>query len=295
MSIVFSADDHTYKHSETGETYTSVSKVIASFKKPFNKDFWSTYKAFERILGKNKLRKLKKGFELESDELIMHLSQYVDQKELTDVRNEILKEWKNKNKSSITRGNMYHKNQEKRSYIEGVQENPFTKNKSIVHVPENIEIKDGKITPKIITEIDNYIDSGHKETRVAHLFELEDGYHPELLLWNDKYMIAGQADKVFLETDKTTGIRYAYLDDYKTNTKIKKDNRYQFMNHPLNHLSDCNYNHYRIQISTYAWMLEQFGFEIRNTAFTHFNKMYEFEYMRNDVENMLNAFKQKTV
>lgn len=50
----------------------------------------------------------------------------------------------------------------------------------------------------------------------------------------------------------------------------------------------CNYNHYRLQISTYAWMLEQAGYTIRNTAFTHLNQQYKFDYMKHEVQLMLN-------
>jgi len=104
-------------------------------------------------------------------------------------------------------------------------------------------------------------------------------------------MISGQADKVFIKTDEETGERYVYIDDYKTNKKIKKSNYFQKMLPPLSHLDDCHYNHYRMQISTYAWMLEQFGFIIKGTAFTHFNNMYDFEYRKTDVQKVVDKFK----
>jgi len=113
MSIVFKADDHTYRNKKTGERYTSVSGVLSNFKPSFNKDFWSTYVAFKRILGKSKLKKLSKGFSTETDEMIIHLQQYVDDKELTSVRKAVLKEWEFENKKSINKGNEYHKKQEK--------------------------------------------------------------------------------------------------------------------------------------------------------------------------------------
>lgn len=292
MAIIFSAEEHTYKNKETGKQYTSVSKVLESFKNKFDKDYWSTYKAYEKVLGK-KFKTLKKGFPPYSNDLMFHLAQYVDEKELIKARNEILAEWTTANKNSITRGNMYHKNQEKKSYIDGFQKNPFNNESYPVYIPENLEIDSEKITSTDVYKIDQFIDSEKKETGVQNLYELEDGFYPELLLWNDKYMIAGQADKVFIKTDKDTGIRYIDIDDYKTNKKIKTENKHQYMKSPLEYLSDCNYNHYRLQISTYAWMLEQFGFEVNNTAFTHFNKMYQFQYMRGEVKKMLKVFKEK--
>ena len=64
------------------------------------------------------------------------------------------------------------------------------------------------------------------------------------------------------------------------------------MKSPLKHLDDCNYNHYRLQISTYAWMLEQEGYVVRSTRFTHLNKVYDFEYMKHEVELMLGLEEQ---
>ena len=131
------------------------------------------------------------------------------------------------------------------------------------------------------------------------LKDLKDGFHPELILWNNKYKLAGQADMVFVETigDK----RYIYVDDHKTNKEIKTTNGYwqydketkkkywkgNYMLEPLSHLECCNYNHYRLQISTYAWMLEQEGYIVKNVSFTHLNEQYRFEYLKTEVESML--------
>lgn len=288
MGILFKAKDHIYINEETNERYNSVSKLTSFFKVPFDRDFWSTYVAFKELMGPKKLKEEKKKTGLNGDDLIMHLNQFVDQDELVDTRNNVLKKWEKKNKDSISRGNNYHKQQEKKSYLTKKQENPFTNKPYDVHIPDEIDKED-----LTVDEILQFIDSTEKKSINSNLYNLEDGYYPELLIWNDEYKIAGQADKVFITTDKSTGIRYIDIDDYKTNTKIKTSNYFQKMNYPLNHLDDCNWNHYRLQISTYAWMLEQFGFQVRNTAFTHYNKMYKFDYMKSEVENMLRNFKNK--
>ena len=62
------------------------------------------------------------------------------------------------------------------------------------------------------------------------------------------------------------------------------------MKYPLSSLDCCNYNHYSLQISSYAWLLEQAGYAVRNLSFTHINQPYEFEYMKDEVENMMNDF-----
>ena len=58
------------------------------------------------------------------------------------------------------------------------------------------------------------------------------------------------------------------IDDIKTNKEIKVENKWQKMKDPIKHMDDCNYNHYVIQMSTYAWMLEQFGYKCIGTRFT---------------------------
>ena len=88
---------------------------------------------------------------------------------------------------------------------------------------------------------------------------------------------------------------------HNTNKEIKTTNGYwqydketkkkyyvgNYMLEPLSHLEDCNLNHYKLQISTYAWMLEQEGYIVKDVAFTHLNEMYRFAYMKEEVEAML--------
>lgn len=88
--------------------------------------------------------------------------------------------------------------------------------------------------------------------------------------------------------DHTYLFGYNFIKTHNTNKVIKKTNFFGNMLSPLSHLACCNYNHYRLQISTYAWMLEQAGYIVRNTAFTHLNQQYDFEYMKPEVKLMLN-------
>lgn len=106
------------------------------------------------------------------------------------------------------------------------------------------------------------------------MFDIEDGYYPEFLVFNHDKKIAGQLDKLFVETigDK----RYVDIDDWKTDEEIvlkptffdKRDGLAKFK-FPLDHILDCNHNQYMLKISLYSWMLEQAGFIIRDTRFTH--------------------------
>jgi hypothetical protein len=99
---------------------------------------------------------------------------------------------------------------------------------------------------------------------------LPDGVYPELLLWNHYWGIAGLADIITIDGE------YFDVDDYKTNKKIDKTSyshpRYghKMMKPPINHLMDCNYIHYSLQLSLYAYMLEMLsGKKCRSICFHH--------------------------
>jgi hypothetical protein len=74
---------------------------------------------------------------------------------------------------------------------------------------------------------------------------------------------------------------------HNTNKKITKTSIFGKMLPPLNYLDCVNYEHYRLQINTYAWLLEQAGFIPRYLGFTHINVPYRFDYSPKEVELML--------
>lgn len=271
--LEFYHKDHQYKMK--GVIYTSVSSVVARYKQPFDSDFWSTYKALEKLIGYDDFKEMRRVHgNYKSPQFIEWACGFVELDELKKTTEKILKEWTKERDDSIVKGHAYHDKKEKQAYGKGFEINPFTEEK--------------------FNTIGNKPKGKDKMASTSDLYNLPDGYHPELMLWNNEYLIGGTADKVFLETKGKK--RLAYLDDYKTNKKIDTENPWDKMRTPLHHLDDCNYNHYRVQIALYAWMLEQSGFTIKGTAFTHLNKKYKFSYihMRRHIVNMLNHFKNET-
>ena len=72
------------------------------------------------------------------------------------------------------------------------------------------------------------------------------------------------------------------------------------MKYPLNNIMDTNYWHYTLQLSTYAYLLQQINpdFNISGLKIVHFdhnNKQhnYDIEYRKDDVENMLKHYKKQ--
>ena len=101
--------------------------------------------------------------------------------------------------------------------------------------------------------------------------ELPNGVYPELTLFNRRFMISGQADKIVIEYP------YFDIDDYKTNGEFKtegfkagKFGKPKMMYYPVNKFQDCHLYHYTLQLSLYAWMLVQFGLIPRRLRLLHY-------------------------
>ena len=75
----------------------------------------------------------------------------------------------------------------------------------------------------------------------------------EKLLYSDEYKIAGTADLIIEHNDFEFSVG-----DFKTNKKIDFANNFgQRMLTPIEHLSDCNYNLYSLQLSLYAYLFSR--------------------------------------
>lgn len=81
------------------------------------------------------------------------------------------------------------------------------------------------------------------------------GVYPEHMIYLKSAGICGQADRV----EVANGVINLY--DYKTNKEIKResfrnwDGKKEMMKSPLEHLDDCNFNHYALQLSLYMYMM----------------------------------------
>ncbi len=124
-------------------------------------------------------------------------------------------------------------------------------------------------------------------------------------MFNHHYKVAGQLDE---PTFYTKGkIRYVKIEDYKTNEDgIDRSNAFQKYNYPINHLEVCKFNHYALQQSLYAYLLELEGF-VPATLMLKWRKV-DFEtgeelakedivvpYLRKEVIDMLEYLKKDEV
>lgn len=154
------------------------------------------------------------------------------------------------------------------------------------------------------------IDSDTREPLTYSLEDLEDGDYAEVILWLEEFSVAGQADRIILESKGLK--RYATVRDYKTNEKIDLESYkhprtgYKMMQGCLKHLQDCNYVHYQLQLSLYAYILEVNGFIPRELIIEHYPLrredgevdyeqepvIYKLPYLRKEIIDMLKHYKK---
>lgn len=259
--VTFTEKNHKYTGS-TGRNYISTTTVIGKYKNPFDSDYWSTYKAIERIVGKKAgfefFNRVKK--EIGYENILPHFLPLIKTPGLLEsTRQEILFEWQQKKEEACETGTAYHKKKEEEINSQAVCQ--------ITGLPVVINDRE--------------------------LRELRDGIYTELVMWNEEYGIAGQADYVKVYE----GI--VDIDDYKTSKKIDfvsfkhYEKGYLMMKNPIHNLMDCNYTHYMLQLSVYGWMLEQVGLKVRNLRIYHSREdvYHAVPYRKADVIKMLNHYR----
>lgn len=263
-TVFITKDSHKYcRGSNCEKQYTSVSEVIGRYKIPYNSNYWSKYKGYQKILvdrlklihpnrSDAVLDKLAKDT-IKSDMLEFLLSEdtnvtsstiggmendtalsysilksKVSPRELDDSINEILALWKNKKDVASNKGNIYHRGREINAINNGFEVNAFDNKSYPLHLKKLIEAY--HIEPGAFETVEDaltwgldFSDEKRSLTDDPHK-DLPDGFYPELILSDDEYMVAGTSDRVFFET--ILGQRFVDIDDYKTNADIPKKSFY---------------------------------------------------------------------
>lgn len=279
-NIAFVEETHKYFDvTNPDAVFTSVTTMIHSYTQPFDKDFWSAYKALEKLLPKDVWNIEKKSLlaTKKFDKVLLELHN-IDENTFNREQQGILDEWDEENRKSCERGTKIHAD----------LENSFYEKKKDIDISK-FEIG-GKFT----------CDKG----RTA--LDLENGIYPEYLISrvseDGKLRIAGQIDLLVKKGNKLT------IGDFKTNKKIEMKSFFNQrtkqsvkMKFPLQNLDDTNYWHYCLQLSTYAWMLQKYNpeFEIDDLVMIHFDHndnmtVYHLPYLKAEVIKMLNHYKKES-
>lgn len=273
-NVCFNEESHTYW--DDNNKYVSVTTMIHSFTE-FDSDFWSKYKALERILGSE-------AFKLEKKQLLnthkVNLQYFIDNYDIKEmdfnlVCQSILDEWQKKNIESCERGTAIHSKMENMFY------------------------------GKDFVEVNKFGIGGKFQCKKSYYeLDLERGVYPEYLIYRKSedglFRLAGQIDLLIKSGNDI------YIGDYKTNKSLdeksffdSRTKKYTMMKYPLNNLMDCNMTHYTLQLSTYAWMLQMINpsFNIKKLFIVHFDHkggetIKEVAYLKDDVERMCKYYKK---
>ena len=279
-NIAFEEEAHIYYDvTQPEKKFVSVTTLIHSFTQPFDKEFWSAYKALEKLLDKDSWTIEKKSLlaSKKFDKTLLELHD-ISENDFNREQQAILDAWDEENRKSCERGTKIHAD----------LENSFYKKK------KDIDISKFEIGGKFMCE------KGRTE------LDMEYGIYPEYLIHrvspDGKLCLAGQIDLLVKKGNKLI------IGDFKTNKKIEmksffdsKTKKSTKMKFPLNNLDDSNYWHYCLQLSTYAWMLQKYNpeFEIEDLIMIHFDHsdnmtVYHLPYLKDEVVKMLSFYKKET-
>lgn len=280
-NIAFEEEAHIYYDvTKPEQKFISVTTLIHSFTQPFDKEFWSAYKALEKLLPKEDWAIEKKSLlnTKKFDKVLLELHN-ITEDEFNKEQQDILDAWDLENRNSCERGTKIHAD----------LENSFYKKK------QNIDLSKYQIGGKFECIKD------HNE------LDLENGVYPEYLISrvsdDGKLRIAGQIDLLVKRGNKII------IGDWKTNKKIETKSFFNSktktsvkMKYPLNNLDDVNYWHYTLQLSTYAWMIQKKNpeFEIEDLVLVHFDHndnmtVYHLPYLKDEVIKMLAFYKKESI
>lgn len=279
-NVCFNDENHCYWNVNDNEKYISVTTLIHQFTQPFDKEFWSAYKALEKLIPKDSWAIEKKSLlnSKKFDKSILDVYD-ISENDFNKTQQDILDSWDEENRKSCERGTQIHSD----------IENSFYKK------PKDISLKKFGIGGKFECKKD------HTE------LDLEYGVYPEYLIYRESedgiLRIAGQVDLIIKSGNEITIV------DHKTNKKIEQKSFYNSktrsstkMKYPLNNLDDVNFYHYTMQLSTYAWMLQKINpnFIIKDLILNHYdhngnNTLYYCEYLKDEVERMLKFYKKQVI
>lgn len=283
--IVFRESDHIYYNVKyLDRKYTSVTTLIQKYHEEFDGDFWSSYKACEQIMGPE-FESTGLKFELLNKRKFdnVYLDTFdIDYEHHALLKQEIWDGYRRAGEIGCERGALYHNTKELKFY------------EKTKHQLDEYNFSLDNLKGDFACERHNFDLNREKAVLPEYLmyYSTQDGI----------LNIAGQADIVIKDGNDI------YILDYKTNAKGIKQKAYfdkrkkkkQTMFYPVNNLDDHMLNHYTLQLSLYAYILQKINpmFNIKMLRLLHVDgagkeTIFDLEYLKEDVERMLKHYKKQ--
>jgi len=287
LDLQYNDELHLYWNSRWPDRkYTSVTTLIGKYHEKFDSFYWSRYKSMEAIMGpdvfkssglKSTLLKSKKW----DDKYL--LAYNIDEANFEQLVEQTLQGYAKKSEEACDYGTEYHNKQENKFYEKPIQR---------------------------ITDYNFGIDIQKDFQCEKHNFDLnrENAILPEFLAYysspNGIMNLAGQLDVLLKQGNNL------FILDFKTNAKgietkayfdpIKKKKKMMYA--PLSHIEDTTYEHYTLQLSIYAYMLQQINpeFEIKLLRIIHVDRegnetLYDLKYRKDDVKKLFKHYEKEII
>lgn len=285
QNVCYNDEKHMY-WDENG-VYVSVTTLIGKFCQDFDKEFWSGYKALEKMLSEEEF-KAEKSQLLNTHKIDVEYfcNMYgFTRNDYNKAQQDILDEWQKTNAKSCERGSKIH----------AELESNYTSKRQC-------ELKKFGLGGKFEVNTNDSLMQHNQD-----LLDIEKGVFPEYMIYrkseDGKFRLAGQIDLLIKDGNDI------YIIDYKTNKKLddksffdKRTKKCQMMKYPMNNIMDCNKMHYALQLSTYAWMLQKLNpkFVIKKLMLIHYDHQgnvseHELDYLKDDVERMCKFYKKEAI
>lgn len=308
--ILFNEAEHRY-YDANGNNYTSVTTLIGKYEKPYDGEFWAMFTALKnnnfRIRPVPEKRSIYIGNTLTKVDTL-----YKDP--LFNSYADIVKaQWKATNQEACIRGNETHNHLEDSINISKGDRlgssnrliTPGNKQKTLtLHDLNRTDLSE--TFPEVHKRLTGYLQRGYSIFAEKKVFLQE-------------FLIAGMIDVPLIHED---GVHFCIL-DWKTNKdelhdtsgyykKIKVGGKWvksdiwvetgdTFL-YPLDHLQMSKKNIYSIQLSMYAYILEQWGYKLvpNGLEIIHFPldspaRLIKIPYLKEEVKMLLNHYKHSMV
>lgn len=274
--VFFNDEKHVYLDKLTGEPYISVTTLIHSYEPEFNELFFARYKALEELADYDRFSLVKQQLlntQIFNYDLLGKLK--VEKEPFEEKVQEILNNWHNTRDEACSHGTAVHEIMELSFY--GKQ-----------HFD--------------LSSFNSDLVGDYPCVKGYYPKKLEPGIYPEYLVsWvsPEGLRISGQIDLLAVDNDLNISVL-----DWKTNKQIKKRGYFNSskkknvcLKYPLNSLEACNWSVYQLQLSLYAYMLQQLNPEatIKELKLVHIDRdgkqtVHECKYLKEEVERMIKHY-----
>lgn len=170
---------------------------------------------------------------------------------------QVLAMWDEKSRIARDRGTLVHERAE-RAVLHFLETGAHLELETLQTDPHSDGISDD---PSLTRSL---IASMHEA--VVRMSTVLDFLHPERVIASPSLGLSGMVDlTVKLRTE--SGRPLIGLYDWKTNQKMVRHNPWQRALPPIDHLSDCNFTHYSLQLNLYEYICRQEGYFDPDTRF----------------------------